>query len=183
MTQPNTRNIRTLSLILAAALWLAATGPGSATQVSAQQTRGDGLNPAVSHADLGVPRVADLSNASFPVETLTRSQWREIGKQMRSHLRSADLAAREEGLRTAIHLATFFPEQVNCRRAVPELIDIYLFDRNDALRTMAVAALHAIGNREAVAIMAERVRYERSPLVKHVTMHTVASYLAREGQL
>jgi hypothetical protein len=135
---------------------------------------------SVTYSDLALVRGSDLMSGTFRAEALTRKQWRGVEQQMRFDLASKDGAERALGLQSAIHLATLHPNQVKCKRVVPELLDIYLFERDDALRVMSVAALDAVGCREAIAIMAQRVRLERSPLVKHVTMHAVANHLLKE---
>jgi hypothetical protein len=164
---------------LVAVFSLAALGAVPTAEAQHGQTDSR-LVPSVTYSDIAIVRGTDLASGMIRPETLTRKQWREMANQMRFDLASRDASERALGLQSAIHLAIFHAEQVNCHRAVPELLDVYLFERDDALRIMSVAALDAIGNREAIATLAERVGRERSPLVKHVTMHAVANLLAKE---
>jgi Na+-transporting methylmalonyl-CoA/oxaloacetate decarboxylase gamma subunit len=59
---------------------------------------------------------------------------------------------------------------VNLNDAAPKLLEVYLKHERVAFRMMALAALHAIGDEDAMQTLNQVVRQEASERVRRVTV-------------
>jgi hypothetical protein len=91
-------------------------------------------------------------------------------------------SAKAQTLQNLIMLADRYGSALDLSGAVPMVLHVYAWDRDERLRTMAVAALHAIGDGEGMERMLERfaeLHFRRglSPRLQHITHATLAEYV------
>ncbi len=82
----------------------------------------------------------------------------------------------ETALQNVIFFAEVHGKRLDLKSAVPYLLAIYRDDEREGTRIMALAALHAIGNRAAMKDLREGVALEASPRVKRLTVAALAEY-------
>lgn len=107
---------------------------------------------------------------------LTKNEWRHLRSEQLAALRSKDPRVRQDAVRNIIYLTRFHGDQVDFKRASLPLLDIYIFDRDEGNRIVALAGLHAVGSRNVMAHLAQRVRLESSPRVRRLTIAALADY-------
>lgn len=96
--------------------------------------------------------------------------WNALGRQLTLLLdkpvEQVDVAA----LQNVIYFATHHRDKVLLNDASPKLMAIYLEHEQAATRTMALAALHAIGDAEAMAKLRRHVPTEQNAWLKRRTI-------------
>lgn len=95
-------------------------------------------------------------------------------------LRSESEQTKEEALQNVIYLGTHFKETLNTGRATTHLYEIYRLDRNEQLRIMALAGLHAIGSDNIMRQLSQDVQLERSDRIRHLTNAALIDYFGAE---
>lgn len=147
--------------------------------------------PASSHLTLADanPTAASISVtgeevASTAVRLPTSSTaWRDnIGKQSAAALQMPSTSAKAQTLQNLIMLADRYGSALDLSSAVPMVLRVYEWDRDERLRTMAVAALHAIGDAEGMGHMLERFaephfRRDLSPRLQYITHAMLTEYI------
>lgn len=146
---------------------------------SASDSLALGPTPATAASESAVE--GEETAVRFPVSA---AAWRNnIGKQSAIALRMPGTAAKEQTLRNLILFANRYGEALDLSDAVPMVVHVYAHNRNEDLRTMALAALHAIGDAKGM----ERVlrlfadplfRHRLSPRLRHITHAALAEYIA-----
>lgn len=122
-------------------------------------------------ADIGELTSQDLSD-------MDAAWWKSLSKANARALDSPDAPVKEQALQNIIFFATHYGKDVDFKRATTELYNIYRFDKNEARRIMALAALHAIGRENTMRILSQHVRWERSPRVRRLTKAALVDYYA-----
>ncbi len=102
--------------------------------------------------------------------------WKSFSKANARALDSPDAQVKEQALQNIIFFATHYGKDVDFKRATTELYNIYRFDKNEARRIMALAALHAMGRKNTMRILSQHVRWERSPRVRRFTKAALLDY-------
>ena len=109
-------------------------------------------------------------------EARTPQQWKALRSELLNTLRSDRGERWEEAAQQVIFLSTFFSDQINLERAAGPLLESYILERNEGRRILALAALHAIGHRDAMAHLSQRVSLERSPRVRRLTVAALGAH-------
>ncbi len=122
-------------------------------------------------ADIGELTSQDLSD-------MDAAWWKSLSKANARALDSPDAQVKEQALQNIIFFATHYGKDVDFKRATTELYNIYRFDKKEAHRIMALAALHAIGRENTMRILSQHVRWERSPRVRRLTKAALVDYYA-----
>ena len=122
-------------------------------------------------ADIGELTSQDLSD-------MDAAWWKSLSKANARALDSPDAPVKEQALQNIIFFATHYGKDVDFKRATTELYNIYRFDKKEAHRIMALAALHAIGRENTMRILSQHVRWERSPRVRRLTKAALVDYYA-----
>lgn len=117
-----------------------------------------------------------LANIDF--DALTYGQWKELGDRLTAALRWPRGDAWEEAAVQVIYLARYYGDRIDLDRASSRLLDVYLLGRHEPERILALAALHAIGNRFAMEHLLQRMwlRQEHSPRVRRLTLAALADH-------
>ena len=129
------------------------------------------FDPIATVADIGELTSQDLSD-------MDAAWWKSLSKANARALGSSDEQVKEQALQNIIFFATHYGKDVDFKRATTELYNIYRFDKNEARRIMALAALHAIGRENTMRILSQHVRWERSPRVRRLTKAALVDYYA-----
>ncbi len=132
---------------------------------------GNAFDPTATVADIGELTSQDLSD-------MDAAWWKSLSKANARALDSPDAQVKEQALQNIIFFATHYGKDVDFKRATTELYNIYRFDKNEAHRIMALAALHAIGRENTMRILSQHVRWERSPRVRRFTKAALVDYYA-----
>jgi len=82
----------------------------------------------------------------------------------------------EAALQNVIFFAEVHGKRLNLKPAVPYLLAVYRDDEREGTRIMALAALHAIGNRAAMDDLRDGIAREHSPRVKRLTVAALSAY-------
>lgn len=115
-----------------------------------------------------------LSGIDLP--TMTKRQWKSLRREQLAAIRSQDEHTWQTALRNIIYLSTFYGDKIDLSRASLPMLEIYILDRDEQYRIMALAGLHAVGSRNAMAHLAQRVKLERSPRVRRLTLAALADH-------
>jgi len=129
------------------------------------------FDPIATVADIGELTSQDLSD-------MDAAWWKSLSKANARALGSSDEQVKEQALQNIIFFATHYGKDVDFKRATTELYNIYRFDKKEAHRIMALAALHAIGRENTMRILSQHVRWERSPRVRRLTKAALVDYYA-----
>lgn len=129
------------------------------------------FDPTATVADIGELTSQDLSD-------MDAAWWKSLSKANARALDSPDAQVKEQALQNIIFFATHYGKDVDFKRATTELYNIYRFDKNEAHRIMALAALHAMGRENTMRILSQHVRWERSPRVRRFTKAALLDYYA-----
>ncbi len=127
------------------------------------------FDPTATVADIGELTSQDLSD-------MDAAWWKSLSKANARALGSSDEQVKEQALQNIIFFATHYGKDVDFKRATTELYHIYRFDKNEAHRIMALAALHAMGRENIMRILSQHVRWERSPRVRRFTKAALLDY-------
>jgi hypothetical protein len=136
-------------------------------------------NPTVASTSVTGDEAASTA-VRLPISS---TAWRDnIGKQSAAALQMSSPSAKAQTLQNLIMLADRYGSALDLSGAVPMVLHVYAWDRDERLRTMAVAALHAIGDGEGMERMLERfaeLHFRRglSPRLQHITHATLAEYV------
>lgn len=109
-------------------------------------------------------------------------EWTMLGYQLAESLESPIDQIKEQSLQHITFFATNYSNKVDLDIAVPELLKIYESDKED-YRILALTALHAIGNTEAMAFLSDSVQDEQSTRVRELTLAALAEYAERSQTL
>lgn len=82
----------------------------------------------------------------------------------------------ETALQNVIFFAQMHGKRLELKPAVPYLLELYRSADKEGTRIMALAALHAIGNRAAMDDLRQGVAFESSPRVKKLTVAALSEY-------
>ena len=142
----------------------------------AQPTLRTNSTTTVSPLDADAVVLGDL--ASMDLSNRSKAWWKARVKADDRALDSPDARVKEQALQNIIFFATHYGDAADYGRATTELYNIYRFDKNEAHRIMALAALHAIGRENTMRILSQHVRWERSPRVRRLTKAALVDYYA-----
>ncbi len=107
---------------------------------------------------------------------MSSAWWKALRKGHTRLLGSSDEQVKERAMQNIIYFAKTYRDHVDFTRATPKLYKIYRSDENEAYRIMALSALHAIGNRNAMRLLREDVSLEQSERVRKQILYVLADY-------
>jgi HEAT repeat protein len=116
------------------------------------------------------------ASAQSPLESKSPAWWDAFGKQMIVSLDSPIPRIQEQAMSNIIFYAAHYPGKMTLDPAIPKILKVYQKDENEARRTMALMALHAIGDEAGMRRLNTLVRYEASPRVEHLTRTVLADF-------
>jgi len=117
-----------------------------------------------------------FASAQSPLESKSPAWWDAFGKQMIVSLDSPIPRIQEQALSNIIFYAAHYPGKMTLDPAIPKILDVYQKDDKEARRTLALMALHAIGDEAGMRRLNTLVRYETSPRIEHLTRTVLADY-------
>ena len=104
--------------------------------------------------------------------------WDVLEQQLASSLDQSIDQIQDETLQHVIFFATNHSDQIDLTELTPKLLDMYANDTNQARRTMAIVALHAIGNDFSMRRLAELAENEPAGSIRNITMAVLADYFS-----
>ena len=120
--------------------------------------------PAVEAASLAAQYAAEPEAERSP------EWWSRLEAEINLPPAASSRRITEAALQNVIFFATMHGDKLDLNPSVAALVEVYRHDRDDARRLMAVAALHAIGSRQAIAGLRSSLRPESNARVRHVTL-------------
>jgi hypothetical protein len=109
-------------------------------------------------------------------DTFNDRWWEALSSELVMAIAKPADEIEEVALQNVIFFAQVHGRRLNLKPAVPYLLDVYRDGTNEGARIMALAALHAISNRSAMADLRQHVSEEMSPRVKRLTVAALAEY-------
>ena len=111
-----------------------------------------------------------------PQRTVSDAWVAEIDRQYAELLKKSDDPSREQALQEVILIANQHGDKVTFEKVVSPLIGVYIFDKNEKYRLMALSALHAIGDRYGMGRLRELANNDPSEKVRRLTHRALADY-------
>lgn len=108
----------------------------------------------------------------------TPAWWDALEQQLATSLDQSIDQIQDETLQHVIYFASNHSDQVDLTEITPKLLDMYANDNNQARRTMAIVALHAIGNDFSMRRLAELAENEPAGSIRNITMAVLADYFS-----
>ena len=116
--------------------------------------------------------------AGMDLNALTDDEWQLLCADIAEAVREHEGKAWEEAVQKVIYVSVFHPTKARLNRANLPLFYDFTLGRDEDRRIMALAALHAIGDYNTMANLAQRVRVERSLRVKRLAAAAVVDYFS-----
>ena len=104
--------------------------------------------------------------------------WDALEQQLAHSLDQSIDQIQDETLQHVIYFASNHSDRVDLTEITPRLLDLYENDENQARRTMAIVALHAIGNDFSMRRLAELAEHEPAGSIRNITMAVLADYFS-----
>jgi len=114
--------------------------------------------------------------AGLDLENMSKRDWKRLRSERLESIRSQDDAAWCAAAMDIIYLNLHYGDKINFQRASLPLMDRYIFESDENRRILALAAMHAIGHRDTMARLSQRVRLEGSDRVRRLTVAAVRDY-------
>ena len=105
--------------------------------------------------------------------------WNALGRQLTLSIDVPYEQVQETALQNIIFFATRHGEKVKLNDAASILLAVYQHHDQVAFRMMALAALHAIGDEDAMQTLNRAVEEEASDRVRHVTVAALHDHYHR----
>ena len=102
--------------------------------------------------------------------------WSNLEQQLAASLDQSVDQVRDETLQHIVFFANKYGDKIELSHLTPRLLDMYQNEKNEARRTMAVVALHAIGNRTSMNRLARLAQNEPPGSLRNITMAVLADY-------
>ena len=137
--------------------------------------------PARANAQVPVTQDMPLVNQYIAdsYEHRSAAWWNALGRQLTLSVDVPAEQIEEAALQNIIFFATHHGEKVKLSDAVPALLAVYRNHDQVAVRIMALAALHAIGDEGAMQQLYRIVEDETSDRVRHVTTAALQDHYHR----
>lgn len=123
-------------------------------------------------------------DATMPTATVENVPvWvQHFGEQLSQELESPVEEVRHQALQHAAYFASFYGDQIDLSAALPNLLEIYRQDGDEACRLLAVAAIHAIGDEPTMRAVRKMTGVWEDPSmrVRLVTLAALADYYGIE---
>lgn len=105
--------------------------------------------------------------------------WNLMEQQLSVSLDKEIDQVRDETLKHIVFFANNYSSKIDLHHLAPQLLDIYQTEKSEARRTMAVVALHAIGNQRSMVKLAQLVQTEPSGSLRNITLAAISDYSTR----
>ena len=115
---------------------------------------------------------------SNPYQDKSDAWWSALEQQLTESLDADVDQVQDETLQHIIFFASNYSENIDLSEVTPKLLDVYVNESNDARRTMAIVALHAIGNDLSMRRLAELAENEPAGSIRNITMAVLADYFS-----
>jgi len=123
---------------------------------------------------LSVPLQAQAQR--HPLQNRDTVWWVQLEQQLAHSLNQPIEQIQDETLQHIIFFATNYQDKVDLREVTPRLLELYEQRDNEARRTMALVALHAIGEELSMRRLAKLVEDEPAGSVRNITLAVLADY-------
>ena len=123
---------------------------------------------------LSIPFQANAQDASY--DQRSSAWWNALELQLAASLDQSIDQIQDETLQHVIFFASNYSDKVDLREITPRLLDMYENDDNEARRTMAIVALHAIGDDISMQRLAELAENEPAGSIRNITMAVLADH-------
>lgn len=117
--------------------------------------------------------------AGMDLENMSKREWKRLRNEELEGIRSQDKVAWRTAAVDIIYLTLYHGDKINLQRASLPLMYRYIFDSDENDRILALAGMHAIGHRDTMARLSQRVRLEGSDRVRRLTVAAVRDYFDR----
>ena len=137
--------------------------------------------PARANAQVPVVDNTPLVNqyVADSYEHRSDAWWNALGRQLTLTLDGPYDQIEEAALQNVIFFAVHHREKVKLNDAAAKLLEVYRKHEQVAFRMMALAALHAIGDEDAMQKLNQIVRSETSDRVRRVTVAALHDHYYR----
>ncbi len=123
---------------------------------------------------LSIPIQANAQ--STPFLNKDAAWWGQLEKQLAKSLDQTVDQVQDETLQHIVFFATNYSDKIELSHLTPKLLEMYRNGNNEARRTMAVVALHAIGNRTSMNRLARLAENEPPGSLRNITLAAIADY-------
>ena len=127
-------------------------------------------------ADLPAMDVGEVSHLDF--SAMDAAWWKAFNRACTRALYASDEEVQERAMQNMIYFTTFYPAEADFRRASPRALQIYLRDRDESRRILALATLNVVGDDEAMHHIARELQYEESEVARKVAVAVLSRHLA-----
>ena len=137
--------------------------------------------PARANAQVPVTQDQPLVNQYIAdsYEHRSATWWNALGRQLTLSVDVPYEQVQETALQNIIFFATHHGTKVKLGDAAPALLAVYQHHDQVSFRIMALAALHAIGDEDAMQTLNRIVAEEASAKVRHVTVAALYDHYYR----
>lgn len=131
--------------------------------------------------DVTARRAPDAATVRLPVSSAAWQTY--FGAQSALLLRMPSTSTKAQTMQNLILFANLYGSVLDLSDAVPALVTIYERETDDRLQTMALAAIHAIGDEEGMERILQLFadsyfrRQRISPRLRHMTHAALAEYI------
>ncbi len=119
------------------------------------------------------------AHAQNTFDNRSETWWDNLEKQVAQSLDSPIEQIRDESLQNVIFFSTNYGDRVDFTYAVDKIYDIYEHAPLEARRTLALVALHAIGNEYAMQRLSRAVETESSARIQKHAQAVLADFYGK----
>ncbi len=117
--------------------------------------------------------------AQNALDDKSEAWWDNLEAQITQSLDSPVEQIRDESLQNLIFFSTNYGDRVDFTYAVDKIFDIYENAPLEARRTLALVALHAVGNEYAMQRLTRSVDFESSERIRTLARAVLADFYGR----
>lgn len=134
--------------------------------------------PMAAAAQAPSANVLSVDYANNPAADRGKHWWRALQEEVNLS-RDVDYTdVTVNDLQDIIFFAKFHGDKMDFRASVPQLLDVYKYHEVEGMRTMALAALHAIGSSYGIEGLRDAVIEEKSELLRRLTLRAIYDFQA-----
>ena len=123
---------------------------------------------------LALPLQAQAQN--HPLQNRGPVWWTQLEMQLAHSLEQPVEQVQDETLQHIIFFASNYQDKIDLEELTPRLLELYEQKNNEARRTMALVALHAIGEEMSMRRLAQLVEEEPAGSIRNITLAVLADY-------
>ncbi len=118
-----------------------------------------------------------FAHAQRTLDAKDGAWWDQLETQVTTAINSPVEQIQVESLQHVIFFASNYNDKVDFSPAVPELLEIFETEQNDDIRTLALMALRATGDRTAMERLSTVLQNEDSARIARLTRAVLADYV------